>query len=102
MRQMSGNNWLAESRPGTGLGLGLGRPVPGGGPLARVEDLPGGGVLAQMGNSCGTCALSAVFRDRKLSRGLPELAVAFPGFLAGLVLLLREQDERALRGPAHS
>jgi hypothetical protein len=41
-------------------GLGAGRPVQGAGALSDVGDLPGGGILAQIGNSCGTCCLSAI------------------------------------------
>lgn len=54
-------------------GLGSGRPVPGGGPLADIGDLEGGGVLAQLGNSCGTCSLSAIFRHFGVVRSPAEI-----------------------------
>ena len=69
LRKMSGNTESADLR----MRLGLGRPVPGGAPLADVGDLPGGGVLAQMGNSCGTCSLSAVLRHFGVERTPAEI-----------------------------
>ncbi len=42
------------------MALGTGRPVHTESPLASIGNLPGGRILAQVGNSCGTCSLSAV------------------------------------------
>lgn len=42
--------------------LGTGRPIQTESGLESIGDLPRGGILAQVGNSCGTCSLSAVMR----------------------------------------
>jgi len=67
-----GASGRSEGSP-EGKGLGSGRPVREGIPLGDIGGLPGGGVLAQLGNSCGTCCLSAILGHFGVTRSPAEI-----------------------------